>query len=108
MIETIKAYVGAHLAEDLTLAEIADHVRISVYYLSHLFKKVTGTTVLAYRSELRLTMAKQLLVGTDLPIGEIAQRTGFSGAAYFTELFSKSEKIPPTEYRRYHKRGAIQ
>ena len=105
VIETIKEYIRVHLAEDLTLSEIADHVHISVYYLSHLFKTVTGTTVLAYRNELRLTQAKQLLVGTSLSVSEIAERTGFSGAAYFTEVFSKSEKIPPTEYRKYHKRG---
>jgi AraC-like DNA-binding protein len=105
VIERIKAYVHEHLTEEFSLSDIADHIHISIYYLSHLFKTVTGTTVQSYRNELRLTQAKQLLLETELPVGEIAQRVGFSGAAYFTEVFSKSEKIPPTEYRKYHKKG---
>ena len=33
---------------------------------------------------------------------QIAQKAGFASASYFTEVFTRSEKIPPSEYRKYH------
>lgn len=102
VIEEIKSYIAAHLCEELSLNSLAAYMHISVHYLAHLFKSVTGTTVIEYRNELRLTQAKHLLVETSCTIGEIAERTGFSNATYFTEIFTRSERIPPSEYRKYH------
>ena len=102
VVDRIKEYVESHLAEDIPVATIAQQMNMSVYYLSHLFKSVTGTTLVEYRNELRLTRAKLLLIRTEDPIQQIAQRTGFSSASYFTEIFTRSEKIPPSEYRKYH------
>ncbi len=104
IIDNAKKYINDHLCEDFSLSELADSMKISIYYLSHLFKSVTGTTIVEYRNELRLTTAKLLLINTNDPIGSIAQKTGFCSAAYLTEVFSKSEKIPPSEYRKYHKK----
>jgi len=103
VVERVKAYIEETLRDELTVKSIAEHLNISVYYLSHLFKSVTGTTVTEYRNELRLTKAKLMLIQTDASIGQIAQETGFASASYFAEIFSKSEKIPPTEYRKYHR-----
>lgn len=103
VVERVKTYIDENLRDDLTVTAIAEHLNISVYYLSHLFKSITGTTVTEYRNELRLTKAKLMLIQTDASISQIAQETGFASASYFTEIFSKSEKIPPTEYRKYHR-----
>ena len=103
VIERIKAYVEENLLQDVSVTAVAEQMNMSVYYLSHLFKSVTGTSVIEYRNELRLTKAKLLLIGTDMPINQIAQQTGFTNVSYFTEVFTGSEKIPPTEYRKYHR-----
>ena len=103
VVDRVKAYIEENLRDDLTVSAIAEGLKISVYYLSHLFKGVTGTTVTEYRNELRLTKAKLMLIQTDASVGKIAQETGFTSASYFTEIFTKSEKIPPTEYRKYHR-----
>lgn len=102
VIEAAKARIAEQLCEDLSVSELAASMNISVHYLAHLFKSFTGTTLIAYRNELRLTRAKQLLVGSSLSVGEIAAETGFSTAAYFTEVFTASESVPPSEYRKYH------
>ena len=104
IIQKIESYIEEHLAEDLSVTSLAESMQISVYYLSHLFKSVTGTTITEYRNELRLTKSKIMLIETDKSINDIAQAVGFCSAAYFTEIFSKSEKIPPTEYRKFHKK----
>ena len=82
--------------------EIAEKLNVSIYYLSHVFKTLTGATVIEYRNELRLTKSKQLLLHTDKRIGEIALEVGFSNVAYFSEIFSRSEKISPSQYRNLH------
>ncbi|MBE6549241.1 MAG: helix-turn-helix domain-containing protein [Ruminococcaceae bacterium] len=104
IVDKVKSYIDEHLCEDFSVSDIAQSINVSVYYLSHLFKSVTGTTVIEYRNEARLTKAKLMLINTDEAIGNIAESSGFGGSAYFTEIFTRSEKIPPTEYRRLNKR----
>ena len=103
VVGRVKQYIEENVREDVSVANIAQHLKISVYYMSHLFKSVTGTTITEYRNELRLTKAKLMLIQTDAPIGQIAQETGFANASYFAEVFARSEKIAPTEYRKYHR-----
>ena len=102
VVDRIKDFIESHLQEDISVASIAEQMNMSNYYMSHLFKSVTGTTVVEYRNELRLTKAKLLLIQTDEPVNQIAQKAGFASASYFTEVFTRSEKIPPSEYRKYH------
>lgn len=103
IIEKVISYIENNLTEDFSVNSLSEHFGISVYYLCHLFKKVTGTTVIEYRNELRFTKAKQLLISTNEGISEIALQLGFGDSAYFSKLFVKHEKISPSEYRKYHK-----
>lgn len=102
IVTRVCEYIEAHLAEDLMVSQIAEKLNVSIYYLSHVFKTLTGATVIEYRNELRLTKSKQLLLHTDKRIGEIALEVGFSNVAYFSEIFSRSEKISPSQYRNLH------
>ena len=104
IIEKVTDYIGKNLNEDITVNLLAEHTGISVYYLSHLFKSVTGTTIIKYRNELRLTKAKIMLINSDDTVNDIAHSVGFCSGAYFTKIFSKLEKITPTEYRKLNKR----
>ena len=102
IIDAAKAYIEKNIAEDLSVADIAKELRISVYYLAHLFKAITGITVTEFRNEYRLTRAKYLLCNTDKSVGDIATEVGFGGASYFAEVFTRNESVPPSEYRKYH------
>ena len=102
IIEKIIEYIKNNLNDDLPVNDIAEKMNISVYYLSHLFKQVTGISILEYRNELRLTMAKQILIESNISISEIAIQCGFCNASYFTEVFSRSEKISPRQFRKIH------
>ena len=102
IIGKITEYIKNNLNDDLSVNDIAKKMNISVYYLSHLFKQVTGISILEYRNELRLTKAKQMLIESRLSVNEIAIRCGFCNASYFTEVFSRSEKISPSQFRKLH------
>ena len=96
-----------HISEDFQISELAESLRISVYYLCHMFKAVTGITVTEYCNSLRITKAKQLLINTDETVKSIAQNCGFCTAAYFAEIFAKLENVSPTEYRKIHKKEKL-
>ena len=104
IIDAIKKYIEEHIAEDFRVSDLAESLKISVYYLCHMFKAVTGITVTEYCNSIRITKAKQMLISTGKTINSIAQTCGFCTAAYFTENFTKLEKTTPTEYRKIHKK----
>ena len=103
-IDSIKKYIEDHISEDFLVSDLAESLKISVYYLCHMFKAVTGITVTEYCNCIRITKAKQMLINTDESINLIAQKCGFCTAAYLTENFTKLEKIAPTDYRKIHKK----
>ena len=94
-----KTLIDKSISEDLTIAEIAYKLNISVHYLCHVFKAETGITPIDYRNSVKLTMAKKLLLGTNKKIADIALECGFGSASYFSKLFAKNEGITPAEYR---------
>ena len=102
IIEHITEYIKNNLNDDISVIDIAKQMNISVYYLSHLFKSFTGISIVEYRNELRLTKAKTLLIESDISISQIATQCGFNNASYFAEVFSHSEKISPSSFRKYH------
>ena len=104
IIDRAQKYIEANLMHDISLSSIAEYMNVSKYYLSHLFRTVTGITITEFRNELRLTAAKNMLIHSQKSIDEISEETGFSSAAYFTEIFTRAEKIPPSKYRKYHQR----
>ena len=103
VVNAAKAYIDEHISESTSVAEICDTLGVSVYYMCHLFKNVTGATMTEYRNEKRIFKAKKMLSESEISVGEIATALGFSNASYFSELFSKSENVSPTEYRKLHK-----
>lgn len=103
VLEKIKKLVEDCAESEMSIENIANQVGISRYYMTHLFKKHTGISICEYRSELKITRAKQMLLKDDLKITDIAYSCGFSSASYFTKRFVQSEGITPNEYRTLNK-----
>lgn len=103
VIDRIKSLIEENLGSDISVADIAEKIGMSRYYMSHLFRKMTNITIVEYKNELRITKAKKLLVTTDDSITDIAYACGFTSASYFTERFARSEGIQPSKYRTLNK-----
>ena len=93
-------YIERHFGEDLTLNTVADHVFLNREYLSRQFKKEIGMNFSEYLLEHRLREALRLLRGTELRIGEVADRVGLPNVSYFTSVFKKQYQMTPTEARK--------
>ena len=96
---TIANYIHTHYSENISLNTLSEIFYINCYYLSHLFKKVTGYTVVQYIQLTRIKNAQCLLLDTNRKITDIAEATGFPSFSQFNRVFHKFCAMSPTEYR---------
>lgn len=99
VVECIIEYLQKNIAESVNLSDMAEELRISVYYMCRLFKSVTGLTIIEYRNSYRFTKAKELLVRTDYSVTQISRMCGFDDSCYFALKFKEREGMPPNAYR---------
>ncbi len=92
-------YINRHLNEVITLDEVADHVYLSGYYFSKLFKKELGTNFVDYVNEKKINRSLILLQDSTWSIDSIAHSLGFSQASYFSKIFKRVTELSPREYR---------
>jgi YesN/AraC family two-component response regulator len=99
-VETVAAYIKAHLAENLSVRELADMVYLSPDHLTRSFKKRYHKTVSDYILEKRMTLAGELLKKENLTITMVSDTVGFGNYSYFTEQFKKYYGMTPREYQK--------
>lgn len=81
------------------LSELGNSLPINSSYLSRLFKSSIGMPPMTYLAHCRDRRAADLLLGTNLPISEIARRVGWEDPNYFARRFSKVFGKTPSDYR---------
>jgi AraC family transcriptional regulator len=96
----IRAYIEAHLSENLSLEELARLVDISPNYLIALFRESIGMTPHKYVVQQRVECARKLLARPGLSLLEIAHRCGFQDQSQFTTIFRRNFGVTPGQYRR--------
>ncbi len=98
-LRRVMAYIHEHLADDLSLTEVASVVPLSAPYFATLFKQSTGETLLQYITRCRIERAKELLAKRTLAIADICQQVGFRDQSYFTKIFRRYSNMTPKAYR---------
>ncbi len=78
---------------------IAQKVNYDYTYLSNLFSEVEGTTIEKYIIAQRIEKVKELLMYDELSLAEIADRLGYSSAAYLSNQFKKITGLSPSFYK---------
>ena len=94
-------FINENLDKEQTVAlsAVAQEVQMSYFHFSRVFKQSTGVSPNAYMTEQRIDRDKKLLTETDLPIAEIALRTGFASQSHFTTTFRKLVWTTPKAFR---------
>ncbi|MEK3832873.1 response regulator [Paenibacillus sp. FSL R7-0128] len=98
-IQKILHYLHEHYAEDITVKSMSQYVMMAENYVSTLFKKKTGHTLIHYLHRVRVDQAIRLLTDSDLPVYEIGNRVGFVSDNYFIKIFKRLTAQTPSQYR---------
>ncbi len=93
-------YIMNHINQPVTVSELASNMGISERYFRHLFKLQTGKCPREYISDLRLNMAKDMLLTGSFSVKEIAYSLGFQNPYYFSRFFKERTNQYPSEYRK--------
>ncbi len=100
IVQAVRRRLEENLRDELSLEDISAEFHISTYYLSHIFKEITGYSVKNYRLLCRLASARELLVSSEYNIKEICNMTGFPDMSNFSRRFKFEYGVTPTEYRK--------
>lgn len=103
LYKQMSIYIEEHLSEKITLSVLSQRFNLNSDYISSYFKKKSGMNFSDYLNSRRIAEAKKLLNRTELSIGEISDRVGFSDYRYFNKVFRNYLKVSPSQYRIEHR-----
>ena len=101
-VSAVLEYVRAHLSEPLTVADMADLVRLSPSAFAHLFRDVTGRSPYQFVKEMRLDRARELLVDGNLTVARISKEVGYASVSHFISEFRGRFGVTPRAYYDAH------
>lgn len=97
--QAIMDYIDAHLTSTLTLDTIAQALSLDKYYLSHLFKSETQSTIYQYILVKRVALAKTLLTQGHT-VSEACHLSGFNDYSNFIRSFKQVTGYTPGQFKR--------
>lgn len=89
-----------HIADPLTLDQLALVAGVSPRHLNRLFNDVLGQSAMDYYRHLRLDVARRLVRGSALPVADVAGATGFATPSHFSTAYAKRFGTGPAADRR--------
>lgn len=98
-IDQLDAFMKSNLHRSLTREDFSKAASLSPAHLARVYRHATGHTLADRLTELRIERAKQLLVGSSLPMTHIALEIGFNSSSHFSHLFLKHVGVSPLAYR---------
>ena len=99
-LERVKSYVRENIGKRLTVSDVSRGTNISKSTIYRVFHTHLSCTLSEYVNKTRIETAERLLVGTELSLDEVAERTGFSSTVYFRSVFKRIKGTSPQKYRK--------
>jgi AraC-like DNA-binding protein len=101
-IRRLKTYVENHLAESITVADMASLVRLSPHHFCRTFRISLHDTPHAYVMRMRIERSQTLMRTSVMQLGRVAVECGFADQAHFNRAFRKRLGVSPGAWRRAH------
>ena len=99
IVKELMCELQEHYNEKITLGELAARYYVNESYLSNLFTRTAGMSLMNYLMKVRVEKAKTLLMMSRLSITNIAEKVGYENMKYFTRVFKKITGETPKDYR---------
>jgi AraC family transcriptional regulator len=94
-------FIDEHLADEISLATLAELVNLSLFHFARAFRQSFGVPPHRYHSARRMDRARSLLQRPALTVTQIGVQTGFRETSSFTRAFRRFTGVTPSEYRRH-------
>lgn len=98
LADDMKFFMDTHKRR-ISRKELSEHFNYSEDYLAKLFKSQTGQSIMDYNQWIYLEEAKRLLTDSELSIGDIAKKIGFTNRSQFYKVFEDNFFLTPNAYR---------
>lgn len=98
-------YVEAHLNNPVSLADVASAAGLTRMHFAAQFRAATGMRPHEYLLRRRIERAQEMLVGTSMPLVDIALSVGFQSQSHFTRVFKRYVGQPPRAWRESRRVG---
>ena len=93
-----------HYAENITVEDIANHCGLTRSYFGKIFKESYDFSPQEFLLRMRMTKATNLLLRSDMSIGEISAAVGYPDQLHFSKVFKNVFGISPRQWReKYNK-----
>jgi LacI family transcriptional regulator len=99
-------FIRLQAAEGIKVEDVLRHVAVSRSWLDRRLKQITGRTCSDEIERVRLDLARDLLLGTDLPLYDVAQRCGYGYLSHFSHAITRAFGTGPRAFRAKHRRSA--
>lgn len=90
LISDMTEWLRLNCHRQLSIKEIAEEFHYNPEYLSYLFRKETGQTIIGYLNIFRIDLSKRLLSDRNVSIKEAAFSCGFNDEKYLSEDLQKA------------------
>lgn len=101
VVKKIKDFINQRYMFNISITKISEWIYLTPNYISLIFKKESGETIIEYLTRVRMEAAKELLSTTDFKVLEIAEMVGYENPHYFSTVFKKYAGIHPLKHRCY-------
>ena len=100
IVQHADAYIREHYAQSsMSIGQVADFLGMTASYVSTLYKKQMGKSMLDAINLTRIHHAKLLLSGSHMSLEQIAVQVGYYNSSTFIRAFKKYKGITPGQYR---------
>lgn len=99
LAEEITEILAENVYSNFNIESLCGKLNYSRTYLSTVYKKHKGLSIMSYYNFLKIQEAKQLIRDTEFPFNKIAEMLKFNNQYYFSRVFKKFEGISPSEYK---------
>ena len=99
LVNAVITLLNDNIYGKITVDEICQKLNYSKTYISKIFNKTCGCTIIEYYTQLKITEAKKLIRENTYSITEISNQLYFNDPHYFTRVFKKITNMSPRDYQ---------